>query len=359
VITTADRDRYATGYQHFWDDQVYPRQGRLAPAPNMVTSDTDVCIASTSGDMANYLRMLLNRGQGPKGRIVSEEGFTLFSTPYIKAEEFSPTSSYGYGVAVDTLDGHKILRHTGGMVAYASSMHVDLDGGVAAFASINAMQGYRPIAVTEYAVRLLRAAAKSKSLPAAPAIANPDEVDNAADFAGTFTAPDGRMLVFAADAKRLSLLDNGQIIPLEHRRAGTFVSTVPGKFADFPFEFSRSHQDADPVSPNNPVVEVIYGPYWLTNGAYTGPKSFPVLPEFAAFTGHYRSDSSWGGDARVFVLKGQLTLSGDPLTLIGGNLFRAGDEAWSPETAEFHHIAGGKARLLKTGGLDFWRIEVD
>ena len=75
------------------------------------------------------------------------------STPYIKASEFSETASYGYGIAVDTLDGHKILRHTGGMVVFASSIHVDLDGGVAAFASINAMQGYRPTAVTEYAVR--------------------------------------------------------------------------------------------------------------------------------------------------------------------------------------------------------------
>ena len=115
------------------------------------------CIASTPGDMARYARMLLNHGQGPHGRIVSEQSFALMSTPHIKAPEFSQTASYGYGIAVDTLDGHKILRHTGGMIAFASSIHVDLDGGVAAFASINAMQGYRPTAVTEYAARLLRA----------------------------------------------------------------------------------------------------------------------------------------------------------------------------------------------------------
>jgi hypothetical protein len=32
----------------------------------------------------------------------------------------------------------------------------------------------------------------------------------------------------------------------------------------------------------------------------------------------------------------------------GGNgLFRAGEEPWIPDTAEFHHIVEGKARLLK------------
>jgi len=192
VITTSDRARAATGYEPFWDDQVYARQGKLAPAPNMVMDDTAGCIQSTPDDMARYLRMLVNRGKGPSGRIVSEESFGLFSTPYIKAEEFSPTASYGYGIAVDTLDGHKILRHTGGMVGFASSIHADLDGGVAAFASINAMQGYRPTAVTEHAVRLGRAQREGKPLPAAPAMDDGMEAGNAADYAGTFTAQDGR-----------------------------------------------------------------------------------------------------------------------------------------------------------------------
>jgi D-alanyl-D-alanine carboxypeptidase len=186
VISTASRGRAAVGYQAFWDDQVYPRQGRLSPAPNLVMDDAAGCIASTPGDMARYARMLLNHGQGPHGRVISEQSFALISTPYIKAPQLSKTASYGYGIGVDTLDGHKILRHTGGMEAFASSIHIDLDGGVAAFASINAMQGYRPIAVTEYAVRLLRAEREAKPLPAASAIANPLEVDKAADYAGTF-----------------------------------------------------------------------------------------------------------------------------------------------------------------------------
>jgi len=362
VITTASRPRSATGYEIYWDDQVYPRQGKLAPAPNLVMDNTAGCIASIPADMAIYLRMLLNRGKYSSGRIVSEESFNLMSTPHIKAEEFSPTASYGYGIAVDTLDGHKILRHTGGMVSFASSIHVDLDGGVAAFASINAMQGYRPTAVTEYAVRLLRASAESKPLPAPPAIANPEEIDNAADYAGTFTAPDGHKLVFAAQGKRLTLVDGDAHVPLQHAGGDSFISTMESRFAEYGFEFTRKTTDStkpEETKPKPPVIEVTYGPSWFTNASYSGPKTFQVPPEFAAYAGHYRSDGAWAGDARAFVQKDRLMLSSSPLEPIGNGLFRIADQPWIPDTAEFLCIAEGKAQLLKLGGADFWRIEID
>jgi CubicO group peptidase (beta-lactamase class C family) len=364
VITTADRARAAVGYQPYWDDQVYPRQGKLAAAANMVMDDTAGCIQSTPDDMARYLRMLLNGGKGPGGRIVSDEGFKLFSTAHIKAEEFSPTSSYGYGIAVDTLDGHRILRHTGGMVAFASSIHVDLDGGVAAFASINAMQGYRPTAVTEYAVKLLRAQKEGKPLPAAPAIADPMDVDNAADYAGTYTAPDGSKLEFRAEGKRLSLVDGERMIPLQHEGGDAFVSTVASSHAEFVFAFGRketakgSDADAKKKQPPQPVIEVSYGPEWYAGSRYEGRREFHAPAEWAVFAGRYRSESPWGGDAHVFVLKGKLTIEGTPLTPLGGGLFRMGEEEWSPLTAEFLHLFEGKTRLARLAGMDYWRVEV-
>jgi CubicO group peptidase (beta-lactamase class C family) len=361
VITTADRVRAAVGYEPFWDDQVYPSQGRLAPAANLIMDDTAGCIASSPADMARYARMLLNRGQGPKGRIVSEESFGLMSTPYIKADEFSPTASYGYGIAVDMLDGHKILRHTGGMVAFASSIHVDLDGGVAAFASINAMQGYRPTAVTEYAVRLLRAERESKTLPAAPSIADPLDVSNAADYAGTFTAPDGRTLVFAARQERLTLIDGSTSVPLQHTDGDEFISTVPGTFAEYSFSFRRKSSPAGKsagASVPQPVVEVAYGADWYTAPSYDGPRSFTVPAHYAAFTGRYQSESPWAGDSMVYVLKDQLVIEGEPLTPLGDRLFRMGEESWLPETVEFQHIFEGKARVMRIAGLDLWRVDV-
>lgn len=375
AISTASRDRMAIGYVPFWDDQVYPRQGRLSPAGNLVMDNAAGCIASTPGDMARYARMLLDRGQGPHGRIVSEESFAKMSTPHIKAPDFSETASYGYGIAVDTLDGHKILRHTGGMIAFASSIHVDLDGGVAAFASINAMQGYRPTAVTEYAVRLLRAEREAKTLPAAPKIANPLEVENAADYAGSFTDGNGRKLEFAAEAKQLFLTQGGKRTPLQHAGGDNFISTVAGVFADHGFVFGRSRtQSTKPETQSaetskagsdgqhekpGPVVEVSYGPDWYVNGKYSGPRHFTAPREYEDFVGRYRSDSAWGGDARVYVLKGQLTLGGNTLHPIGASLFRVGDEEWMPDTAEFLCVFEGKPRILRIAGMDFWRVEVD
>ena len=223
VITIESSARSAIGYQPYFDDQVYPRQGRLTARPPEVFDSPAGSIASPAADMACYLRTLLNQGQGPGGRIVSEDGFRLMSTPYIQATEFSPTASYGYGIAVDVLNGHRILRHTGGMNCFASSIHVDLDGGVAAFASINAMQGYRPTAVTQYAVELLRAEREAKPLPQAEPLGDPMEVENAGEYAGLFQNADGRQLVFKAEGKRLLFVDRDSEVALQ-RRGGRFVS---------------------------------------------------------------------------------------------------------------------------------------
>ncbi|MDE3200334.1 MAG: beta-lactamase family protein, partial [Acidobacteriota bacterium] len=289
VITTANRARSAIGYEPYWDDQVYARQGRLAPAPNLIMDDTAGCIASTPGDMATYLRMYLNEGAGSNRRILSEESFRLMCTPYIKAEEFSPTASYGYGIAVDTLDGHKILRHTGGMVAFASSIHIDLDGSVAAFASINAMQGYRPTAVTEYAVQLLRAQNERKPLPASPVINDAFEVKNAADYAGTFTASNGRALTFKAVGNSLILEADGKSIPLQNAGGDSFVSTIPGELASAAFNFGRKVEpkqaDAENAKPKPPVIEVSYRDEWFVSASYTGARTFITPPEWSKFIG--------------------------------------------------------------------------
>jgi D-alanyl-D-alanine carboxypeptidase len=349
VITINSSARSATGYQPFFDDQVFPRQGRLVPRPPEVFDSPAGSIAAPPGDMAIYLRMLLNGGHG----IVSADGFRLLSTPYIQATEFSPTSFYGYGIAVDVLDGHKILRHTGGMNCFASSIHVDLDAGVAAFASINAMQGYRPTAVTQYAVQLLRAKRETKPLPAAEPVADPAEVDNAGEYAGVFRSANGKELVFKANGKKL-LLDGAEQIVLQRSTGDSFVSTVPGSFSDYSLIFAR-RQPAAGTTPS-PVVEVSYGPGWYANAAYHGDREFTVPAAYSALTGRYRSES--GDDVRVFVRKGKLWLGDTPLTEIGSYLFRIGNDSWSPDTAEFLTIVEGHARLLRAIGEDCWRIEV-
>ena len=350
VITIASSARSAIGYQPFFDDQVYPRQGRLTSRPPEVFDSPAGSIAAPPGDMAVYLRMLLNGGEGPKGRIVSSDAFALLATPYIKAAEFSPTAFYGYGIAVDTLDGHKILRHTGGMNCFASSIHVDMDGGYAAFASINAMQGYRPTAVTQYAVQLLRAE-RSKPLPAAEPLPDPASVDNAADYAGLFRGSQGE-LTFKAQGHQLLMMHAGEEIALQRSEGDSFLSTQQGKFSDYSVSFSRGDSKGAP----SPVVEVAFGPDWYVNSLYKGSTEFAAPAAYRSMIGRYRSGS--GDDVRVFVRKGRLWMGDVQLSELGGSLFRVGEEAWSPDTAEFLTVVDGKARLLRVIDDDCWRIEV-
>src|SRR5262249_1877299 len=172
-----------------------------APTGYLVFDNAAGSVTSTPGDMNLYMQMLMKGGAG----VVSKDSFARFTKPYIDAAELGPTAKYGYGIGVDHLDGHVILRHTGGMASFMSSITVDLESGVGAFASINAGLGYRPVPVTQYAVQLMNAAKQSKPAPAPPEIDDPRVVKNAADFAGVFENQTGGKLRIVADGSALFL----------------------------------------------------------------------------------------------------------------------------------------------------------
>jgi D-alanyl-D-alanine carboxypeptidase len=353
-ITLDIRGRTAKNYAAFQNDRPFPRFGRLSEAPAIVMTDASGCIASTPGDMGRYVQMIANRGVGPKGALLSPESFELFSTGYVKAEEFGPTASYGYGIAVDTLDGHKILRHTGGMVSFMSAMHVDVDAGFGAFASVNAMQGYRPNPVAQYAMQLMRAHRESKSLPAAPKQEPATKIENAASYAGIYNSEYGRKLEFAAEGAGLFLVHQGKRAPLEGRE-DVFISG-PGEFERFSFVFGR----ADSKDPKSAVVEVGWGNDWFTNSKYSGAKKFVRVKDYETYLGHYRNENPWIGSVHITLRKGQLMMDGVvPLEAGEGGIFHLRDEDHSPEWVRFGEIVNGKAMRLKLSGEDLWRVIAD
>jgi hypothetical protein len=356
VINDRTKAIRARSYVPFYGDISYPRNGKLGRAPDITFDDAAGSITATPGDMGRYLQMLLNRGHHAGGRIVSETSFADFSKPYIEAPEFSPTASYGYGIAVDELDGHKILRHTGGMVSFASSIHVDLDGGVAAFASINAMQGFRPTPVTQFAVQILNAKAKSTPIPPSPTL--PDGiVAEVGDYAGTYTSNAGKVLEVLSEAGRLRIMA-GTGVPLEQASGDIFLARADG-WDRFPLVFGRSEVAAGSKERGR-VLEVSHGASWYTKEGYKGPREFPSSPELERFTGFYQSDSAWSGSVRIVLHKGTLWADGvTPFQQIGNALFRVGEEAYIPDTAEFHHVVDGKAQMMKWNGADFWRIAME
>lgn len=358
VITNAIRPRMAIGYAPMFDDRPFPLRGALAEAPWVEFGDGAGSVSSTATDMGKYLTMLLNRGtvrdtsptiiEGSKrDRIVSEETFKLISAPAIKAPFWGEDASYGYGLWTSETEGRMLLRHTGGMVAFSSAIHVDLTSGIGAFASVNAnLAGYRPNVVVKYALDLLRATIDGKTLPAAPSTTTtPDKIPNAADFGGTFTSADGSKLVLSADRSRLWLAVGSQRVALESAGPNRFFVKHPD-FELFLLEFGRDHDK---------VVEAFHGARWFTNDRYAGQKTFEDPKEWDAYAGHYRNDSPWFGSTRIFVRKGKLTAEGTPLTPLGDGVFRAGAEEWSPERISFGPVVDGHATRMKFSGIEFYR----
>jgi CubicO group peptidase (beta-lactamase class C family) len=351
VISLDIREKLAKNYSVYQNDRPYPRQGRLSEAQAIVITDGAGCIASTPHDMGLYIQMIANHGQGPKSPLLSAESFALFSQAHIKAEEFGPTASYGYGIAVDSLDGHKILRHTGGMVSFASSMHVDIDDGVGAFASVNAMQGYRPNPVAQYVVQLMRAKRASKSFPAPPPLDSLMVIKNASDYVGKYQSGAGRSFEIEATGESLWFLCQGERVALEAASGDTFTVTHPD-FQHFALIFGR----ADSKDPKSPVVEAGLGGEWFTNSRYTGPKTLEYPKEWEQYVGHYRNESPWVGSTRIFVFKGKLMADGVELEPRLDGLFILQDEEHSPEWIRFGDVVNGKSMHAKFSGEDLWRV---
>lgn len=148
-------------------DTKFQRFDPLREAPSFHEDTSAGCVASTPTDMARYLRCLLRGGVTDNGdRILSEKSFQAMSSRYIEAPEWGPGAGYGYGIGVNSVQGDQILLHTGGMVSFMSAMYLNLSHGVAAFASINAQQGYRPMPVARFATELLLATQGGGSIPA-------------------------------------------------------------------------------------------------------------------------------------------------------------------------------------------------
>ncbi len=149
AITNDIRPRLAVGYDYLHDDRIgYP--GRpLVPATWLETATADGSIASTAGDMAAFARMVLRRGEGPAGRLVSEASFARMAGPHARTPR---GNGYGYGLATLAFGGRTFLGHSGGMVGYQSALLVDPAAGTGAVVLQNGPMG-DPMALARAAAR--------------------------------------------------------------------------------------------------------------------------------------------------------------------------------------------------------------
>ncbi|MEO7208608.1 MAG: serine hydrolase domain-containing protein [Steroidobacteraceae bacterium] len=359
TITSASRARIAQSYVPLHDDRPYPRHGALVPAGNLSVEFAAGSIASTPKDMSLYMQMILNRGEIRGGRIVSEDSFRLFSTPHIAAPAFGPTAGYGYGIAVDKLDGHVRLRHTGGMVSFMSAIHMDLDSKIGAFASINAQLGYRPNPVAQLALQLLRSEKEGGSPPTMPQFDAAAKVEAADSYSAIYASAVGRRIEIKSAADRLTLMVAGRTIPLQQSEDGNFIADQPG-FDLFPIVFERAEAASVGAADQAkaPVTALSYGADWYARAGHEGDKALEPSAALAKYVGEYYSENPWFGTVRVVQRQRQLWMGGtDPLIAIGNHLFRIGTEAGDPGVAEFSQWIGERPSLLWIEGNRFQRVE--
>ena len=208
VIGFETRKRAAVGYRSFYDDRPEHRDHGLAPALWTEYGVGDGCQASTAEDMTIYLRMLMNGGAGPSGRLMSEDSFRLMTQRAIATQHWGG-AHYGYGLILTDVDGHAYLGHGGSATGFVAGMVADLDDGIGVVVLINGyVQSYGAIDMAMHIVRLLRAGLRQQEMPPLPPSADPESISNAGDFAGSYNSAMDR-LVLTAQGERLNLQCRG------------------------------------------------------------------------------------------------------------------------------------------------------
>ncbi|HEV2593969.1 MAG TPA: serine hydrolase [Sphingomicrobium sp.] len=344
AIVDADRLFYAQGYEPADRVAAYTRGAGLAPAPWVDMTAAAGCVASTADDMLHFLLTLASAVQGKGGFGLSPEQARLLTGHAVPSNV--PGMNYGNGLMHVGENGRQYLHHTGGMLSFSSSFHVDAASGACAFASctLSAFADYRPRLLTRFAVDVLTSASLGRPIPAAPALDL--GLPNAAAYAGRYMGPSGSFEIRTASP--LTILAGGRSAPLVPIAEDIFRSPHPG-FRDFSLFFERS---AGAVALAN------YGPnsYTREGSGAIPPASDPVLARLA---GRYINDNPWYGPMIVVERGGRLWIGTEtPMTRLGDNLWRVGRDEWSPERAAFTDLMGGRPQSFIFSGVKFPRHQV-
>ena len=341
AILGGDRMLYAQGYEAADQTAAFARGVPLAPASWVDVTFGAGSVASTGTDMIRFMRSLADAAQGRGGLRLSPAAGRIFTSHAVTSD--TPGMSYGNGLMHVGNAGRSYLHHTGGMVSFSSSFHLDVASGVGAFAStsLSAFAEYRPRLLTRFAVDALTNALAGRTLPSPPAV--DVRLPAPTTYVGEFTGPSGSFEVRAGGP--LTIVANGQSAPLQPWGGDIFRTTHPS-FRQFSLVFERTKGVIDGAS---------WGPLiYLKKGATR--QIAPSSPALAKLTGRYVDDNPWYGTAIVVERGGKLWIGTEtPLTQISANLWRVGNESWSPERASFADFIDGRPQTLMFSGERFLR----
>ena len=343
------RERLPVGYWAYHDDRPLPRGGRLAPSTWFESETADGSIVSTASDMAIYVRMLLNKGVAPKGRLISERSYEMLTQRLVDASSADSREHYGLGLRVMSVKGRTYIGHTGGMLGFISEILSDVDTGVGVVTLNNSYVDSNNIAMN--ALAILNATIRGRNFHGLAHPRDSYEAKNASEYGGQYVSPEGRRLLFRSHRDRLHLVDGNKSIPLEKREKDTFLADDPS-YHLFLFKFGRA---------DGKVVEVSHGADWYLRGSYAGRRVFSHPKTWDSCAGHYRTHNPWPSNFRVVLRKGALVLihhdgAEDPLTMLGDGTFRVGADKRCPERIEFREIFKGKAMVAVLSGGHYARV---
>lgn len=343
AIIGQDRPLYAQGYEAA-DELPFALGVPLAPAAWVDVTFAAGSVGSTADDMTRLLRSLANAVKGSGGLGLSPQAGRAYAAHAVPSDERG--MSYGNGLMHVGNSGRSYLHHTGGMVSFASSFHVDAASGAGAFASstISAFSEYRPRLLTRFAVDALTNARAAQPLPSPPSLATP--LPNAAAYVGRYAGPAGAFEIRAGSP--LTIVANGRSATLQPWGSDIFRTTHPS-FRAFSLLFERKGSN---------VTGASWGPSTYLRGGTTAQLAASD-PQLAKLAGRYVNDSPWLGLAQVVERGGRLWLGTEvPMTRISENLWRVGDESWSPERGSFANFIDGRPQTFIFSGEKFSRHEV-
>lgn len=351
-ISSAIRERLAVGYVPLHDDRPTTRNCPLVPAPWVEFNSAAGPISATAGDMAKYLRMIINRGVCSRGRIVSEDGFNLMVRKHTRVDRNFPwpLGWYGYGLNVGERNGHMMVGHSGGTIGFATYMLMDLTSSFGVVVLTNSLTSGRPWEPAEFIVRTLNAQVKAKALPRIPPTRDPLTTEDPKDYVGIYRKP-GKNLRVCSRGKHLILEDGRKSIALEPRGKNAFLAYSP-EYELYLLKFSRR---------KGRVVDLCHGSDWYANDSYKGPIEFDCPADWTAYVGHYRSYNPWISNFRVVLRKGTLVLiepmdeMEEPLVPLPDGTFRVGKDKRLPERVHFDGFLDGRATRMWYSGEAFHR----
>ncbi len=342
-----DRQRYAQGYEPARMDRPVMHPGPMVEAPWVDYDGGAGCVASTASDMALFLRYLMALADLKGGPILSGEAAAHFVADATDAPGWGDGVKYGSGIAQVDVDERRYFHHTGGMVSFSSSLHVDREAGVAAFASSNVHYAlnYRPRDITVYACEALRGARDgATALTSMPKPVKPD-IEKPEQYTGVFTAQDGAQFEIFEKGGQLKII-NLQLESDLQQVGENFFACNDEAFRTSGLEFEIKDEKALRV--------------WAGETEYAADPSKGYRPaaseELQALAGQYYSDDRWEIPGRIFARDGMLVTQSvnfkDRLTPAGNGEWQVGD---GEHRARFDGVIDGKPQRLTISGSHYMR----